>query len=111
MNRTPINPHEHDWLDKILAGPDEYIDDGGFTGHVMNRLPPRRYGSRQRALIFSCAALLSMAFFVWSVPGLTALYMDFVDFLYAQSLPGLSALALAICAATSAVTWWLMNPD
>ncbi len=114
MNKPPINMHnpdEHDWLDKIMAGDDEYINDDGFTGHVMNRLPSPRRSKRLNALILGCAVLLSIVSLLLSVPGLASLYETCLAFLLAQPVHVLGAFVLVICAITSGLTYWVINPD
>ena len=111
MNRASNTPDDQDWLDKMLAGPDDYIHDDGFTESVMNRLPARRQLSRVRALIFGCAALLSLVLLLLSTPDLAALYAACLGFLQTQPLYNLAALAITLYAATSALAWWLIDPD
>jgi hypothetical protein len=116
MNRTPMNhPDQHDWLDKALAGPNEYTDqyihDDGFTENVMRRLPPRGQQTISHTLILGCAGLLSIAIFLLSAPNPAALYADFIDFLYAQSVFNLCALATPLYAATGAIAYWIFNPE
>jgi hypothetical protein len=112
MNKFPMNnPGEQDWLDKVLSEDTGYITDEGFTERVMSRLPAPRQSNRLYTLIFGCAALFSMACFLLSAPGLTSLYIQCLVFLQTQPLYNLSALTLTIYAATSALTWWLINPD
>jgi hypothetical protein len=117
MNRTPMNnPNQHDWLDKALSGKDghinnQYIHDGGFTENVMRRLPPRRQQTLSHTIILGCAGLLSIAIFLLSAPNPAALYADFIDFLYAQSVFNLCALATPLYAATAAIAYWIFNPE
>jgi hypothetical protein len=120
MNRTPMNnPDQHDWLDKALSGAndiqhsyiDQYINDGGFTENVMRRLPPRRQQTKSHTIILGCAGLLSVATFLLTAPDPAALYADFIDFLYAQSVFNLCALATPLYAATGAIAYWIFNPE
>jgi hypothetical protein len=116
MNKSPMNmhnPEERDWLDKILAGSHEYIHDDGFTDRVIRRLPAPRAQRNPglRAGIFGCALLLAAAVLLLSVPDPVSLYENFTAFLYSQSLYSLSALAIAIYAAVTAVTYWVIDPD
>jgi hypothetical protein len=116
MNRTPTNnPDQHDWLDKALAGPNEYTDqyihDDGFTENLMRRLPPRGQQAGLHAVILGCAGLLSLAIFLLSVPDPAALYAGLIDFLYAQSVFNLCALAMPLYAATGVIAYWIFNPE
>jgi len=109
MNKTPMNNGDHDWLDKMLSGNDDYINDGGFTERVMNGLPARRRPSRVRALIFGCTALISLACFLLSVPGLAELYVACLDFFRTQPLYDQAALALVLYTSTGGLAWWIID--
>ncbi len=113
MNKPPMNMNnpEHDWLDKILTGSDDYIHDAGFTENVMRRLPPRRQPTKSHTIILGCAGLLSVALFLLSAPNPASLYADFIDFLYTQSVFNLCALAIPLYAATGAIAYWIFNPE
>jgi hypothetical protein len=111
MNKTPMNPDEHDWLDKILGGDPGYINDDGFTENVMHRLRPRKQRAKLRITILGCASLLSIAIFLLSVPNPIALYAGFVDFLYAESVFNLSALAIGLYTATGIIGYWTIDTD
>jgi hypothetical protein len=112
MNKPPMNMSnpQHDWLDKILSGTDEYIHDAGFTEGVMNRLPARRKRV-PRGIILGCAALLAVALFLLTAPDPAALFSTLVAFLYVQPMLSLAVLALATCTAASAVTYWILSID
>jgi hypothetical protein len=112
MNKPPMNMNnpEHDWLDKILAGSDDYIHDGGFTEGVMNRLPARRKAV-PRAFILGCATLLAVALFLLTAPDPSGLFTTLVAFLYAQPMFSLAVLALTTCTAATAVTYWILGSD
>jgi hypothetical protein len=112
MNKPPMNMnnHEHDWLDKILSGSDEYIHDDGFTERVLERLPAPRRNNRLNGFIFCCAGLLS-AFFLWlSAPGLASLFADGLEYLQTQPLYSLAILGITLYTA-SAVTYWILSSD
>ncbi|HEX5055398.1 MAG TPA: hypothetical protein VFX02_02765 [Gammaproteobacteria bacterium] len=108
MNKTPMN--NDDWLDKILSGDDDYIHDDGFTEAVLRRLPARQRPV-PHGLILGCAALLAVAVLLLSAPSPASWYDQFIAFLYTQPLPRLFAMALAVCSAISAITWWVIEPD
>jgi hypothetical protein len=51
---------ELDWLDQKLRDEAAYIDDGGFTAAVAQKLPARRRASRRvRSLVLILAAVLA----------------------------------------------------
>jgi hypothetical protein len=114
MNKNPMSmrdPEGHDRLDKILAGNDGYIHDGGFTESVMKRLPPRRQHRWLNGFIFGCAILVSIVFLLLATPGLTSLCADILASLRAQPLYMLGVLAIGLYGLTSAVTYWAVNYD
>lgn len=113
MNRRPDKSDGQDWLDKMLAGDNDYIHDAGFTESVMRRLPAPRQAA-PRALILGCAALLAVAALLLTAPDAAfwyGWYDRFVAFLYAQPVLKLFAMALATYAVMSAIAWWVIDPD
>jgi hypothetical protein len=50
---------QEDWLDAQLRDEAAYIDDGGFTAHVVQKLPARPVRHSLRALILLGGALLA----------------------------------------------------
>ena len=50
---------ELDWLDAKLRDEAPYIDDGGFTANVMQKLPARRATRSLRSTILIAAAILA----------------------------------------------------
>lgn len=54
-------PREIDWLDAKLREEASYIDDAGFSAHVVGKLPPARAPHSLRAVILIGTALLASA--------------------------------------------------
>jgi hypothetical protein len=105
-------PDEFDWLDNILSGSGGHINDNGFTDNVMQRLPPRKPRRFQlRALIFTVAAMLSVAILFWSLPNPSVLPGQLAEFVYSHSLFALGLLSAALCAVAGLLTAWLLNLD
>lgn len=52
---------ELDWLDAKLREEAPYIDDAGFTGSVMQKLPARRATRSLRSVILMLAAIFASA--------------------------------------------------
>jgi hypothetical protein len=111
MNKPPMNMNnEHDWLDKILSGPDGYIHDDGFTERVLGRLPAPRRNRRLNGLILGCAGLLSAAFLLLSAPGLVSLYAHGLELLRTQPLYTLTVLVIGFYTMMSVVAYWFASP-
>ena len=52
---------QEDWLDAKLRDEAAYIDDGGFTAHVVRKLPTRRVRHSLRAVILVGLTLVASA--------------------------------------------------
>jgi hypothetical protein len=52
---------QEDWLDARLRDDAAYIDDGGFTAHVVQKLPSRRVRHSLRAVILLGVTLVASA--------------------------------------------------
>jgi hypothetical protein len=52
---------QEDWLDARLRDDAAYIDDGGFTAHVVQKLPARRVRHSLRAVILLGVTLVASA--------------------------------------------------
>lgn len=88
---------QDDWLDARLREEAPYIDDGGFTAHVVQQLPVRRRQSRAlRAVVLLAAALIaSVVAYVLSGGG--EFLVNFAAYLVAMPLSVVCAIA-GICA-------------
>ena len=61
---------DEDWLDKRLGEEAPYIDDDGFTSHVVHALPARRASHWLRvAILFAVAVLASVGAYFLSGRG------------------------------------------
>jgi len=62
--------HKHDWLEDALRQGPRYIDDAGFTGHVVAALPPaRRHRIWLRPVILGGASLVAGVIGLLVLPG------------------------------------------
>jgi hypothetical protein len=50
---------QEDWLDARLRDEAAYVDDAGFTAHVVRKLPPRRVRHSLRAVILLGVTLVA----------------------------------------------------
>ena len=66
---------QQDWLDARLRDEASYIDDGGFTSGVVQKLPARRVRRSYRALILIGITLAASIVAFWFAGG-TALAFD-----------------------------------
>ena len=66
---------QEDWLDARLRDEASYIDDGGFTSGVVQKLPARRVRRSYRALILIGITLAASIAAFWFAGG-TALAFD-----------------------------------
>lgn len=103
MNNNPRHPEAHpsgnpftpaagegqpdatpsgDWLDMLLCEEDDYIDDGGFTSTVMERLPeparPMPIWVKPLVIFLVCTIGTGLAVFL--SPGSGAFLLPFFDF-------------------------------
>ena len=72
MNKDFLD-EANDPLDALLRDANEHIPDAGFTGRVMQSLPPRRQRWSPRFFIISFAMLVCGGLAVWQSPPLPML--------------------------------------
>ena len=111
MNR----PNDYDWLDKTLSSEIIHIEDNGFTDSVMQRLPARKYASKQwqmiRISIIGFAAAISILLFFVSLPEPVSIFTRIVGQLYSLPFIALGALAISLYFATSIITYWIVRAE
>jgi hypothetical protein len=107
MNRS----HDDEWLDNILSGDNDHIDDDGFTDAVMQGLPHRRQDRKMRSIILGCATVLSIIILLLSISSPMFLFVQAVEYLYALPSPALAASTILLYSSIGLLTHWLINLD
>jgi hypothetical protein len=102
--------NQQDWLDRELREAAPYIDDGGFTARVLQRLPPPRRGHDllRAAILLGMTLLASVLAYVVSGGGrfvsVTIERLAALPVLWVFVLALASGLAISAVGATAALS-------
>jgi hypothetical protein len=120
MNEQP----EHDWLEEALRGDEPYVDDAGFSAHVVAALPRKRQARWARLLILTGAGMMGFLIAWHMAPLQDWLIQSASQLLRARSIadvPPVPVVLIVLClwplwellesqvdwrSASAAARWW-----